>query len=290
MASSIPLDADKSPAGHSGRHAIFIARFREFFSRRRNHNATSILPADANQTYSPSQLSSNRACSHPQNLTECMFLTRLPLEIRLLFYAYVFSHRSTYFIFHQRSTPPDPGYTNFYGDDLLKYHILPESNLNLLQTCKQIYTEAKPTALNNNLFHIIQPIRNPEAAHKPLSAADLGSMIGHLKIHWVYCDEPQVTVGGIRYEKTEDDAWEELWATVSGVCASTTPTLRSLTIEIQAAGRGIEILDADLAEWLRPLRRIRGVRGLEVKIWNSGNKGDVICEGLSRMLCEIMSN
>lgn len=130
----------------------------------------------------------------------------------------------------------------------------------------------------------------PEAARKPLSAADLGRMIWHLKIRWVYCDEPQVTVGGIRYEKTEDDAREELWATVSGVCASTTPTLRSLTIEIQAAGRGIEILDADLAEWLRPLRRIRGVGGLEVKIWNSGNKGDMICEGLSRRLCEIMSN
>lgn len=99
-----------------------------------------------------------------------------------------------------------------------------------------------------------------------------------------------MTVGGIHYEKTEDDAWEELWATVASVCASTTRTLRSMRIEIQAAGRGVEILDADVAEWLRPLRQIRGVKGLGVKIWYSKNTGDVMCEGLSRRLCEIMSN
>lgn len=52
-----------------------------------------------------------------------MLLTRLPLEIRLLIYAYVFSHSLTYFTFHKRSYPPDPGYTNILGDDLLKYQV-----------------------------------------------------------------------------------------------------------------------------------------------------------------------
>lgn len=290
MTASSFLGADEI---RSVRHVNLIARCREFFTRRRNHNATLILPAEVNHAYAHPQSFSNSTYSPSQSLTECMLLTRLPFEIRLLIYAYVFSRSSTYFTFHRRSYPPDPGYTNIFGDDLLKYHIFPESNLNLLQTCKQIYTEAKPTALNNILFHIIQPMRNPEAARKPLLAAELGSMIGHLKVRWVYCNEPQVTVGGIRYEKTENDAWEELWATVASVCASTTRTLRSLKIEIQAAGQEVEILNADSAEWLRPLRQIRGVRGLEVEILYSKNNKmskDVMCEGLSQRMCEIMSN
>lgn len=289
MASSCSFDADKAPAGPRGRHTKFMARCKELFRRRQNHDATLILQADASQACAPTQLSCNNAYSLPQTLPECMFLTRLPPEIRLLIYAYVFGHRSTYFTFHKRSTPPEPGYTNFYGDVLLRNFILAESDLNLLQTCKKIYTEAKPTGLNSILFHIIQPIRHPEAARKPLLAADLGSRIRHLKVRWVYCNEPQMTAGGIHYGKTYDDAWEELWATVAGVCGSTIRTLRSMKIDIQI-GRGVETLDADVAEWLRPLRQIRGVRGLEVKIWNSKNTEDVMCEGLSRRLCEIMSN
>lgn len=93
--------------------------------------------------------------------------------------------------------------------------------------------------------------------------------------------------GARRYEKTEDDAWEELWAKVASICASTTRTLRSLKLKIQAAGRGVEILDADFVEWLRLLRKIRAVRDMEVEILYSKNittSEDVICEGLSRSM------
>lgn len=98
----------------------------------------------------------------------------------------------------------------------------------------------------------------------------------------MYCNEPQVTVGGVLYEKTEDGAWEELWATVAGECASTTRTLRSMQIKIQAAGREVGrdfgcgfcgMAEASAASW-------RG-EGLEVEILYSKNNTtseDEMCE------------
>lgn len=94
-------------------------------------------------------------------IPQSMFLNRLPLEIRLLIYEYVFQdHTFTEVYFFQSPLPvtPHPGYTGFNSH--LWYSRIPAlyPTRALLQTCRGVYQEGLQTAVNSRLLHLRGPL------------------------------------------------------------------------------------------------------------------------------------
>lgn len=152
-----------------------------------------------------------------------------------------------------------------------------------LQTCRQIYQEGAGAARWSSTFCVLgfyawHPIINGRIV--PLIPEKLDSIV-HLETSFVYNHLVRdLHLFGTYCQETNGECWEQVWAMVG---AST--KLKSLKIEIWYNGP-LASMSAD-AKWLRPLRQVRGIRGLEIDI----KYPKLVCHGsrVNEELYEIMS-
>lgn len=214
---------------------------------------------------------------HRSNLTavnyskpESIFLTRLPVEIRLLIYEYVCSSVKGY-IFISNSPPIKSSSFMF------------QPTFAFLKTCRQIYQEGVDAARWSSTFCVLGPIAWHPAINGrivPLIPEKFDSIV-HLETSLVYNHlERDLFLFGTYREETTTECWEQVWAMIG---AST--KLKSLKVEIWYNGP-LAGMSAD-AKWLQPLRQIRGIRYLQIDI----KYPKLECQGsrVNEELYEIMS-
>ncbi len=227
----------------------------------------SLQQATMNHEGPPHSDNNNGLCSSQRRMMSevplpSRFLTRLPTEIRLLVYKYVFSSHTTPVFFHKISARLNPAYPPQYisNDSHVWscYHFLDHLDMSLLRTCRQIYREGLATAVNSSLFYLNGPFSQFNNCWNPLPPQPLGS-ISHLAVQWVYCATGQDAVTGHYYVETERATWENIWATVAAI-----KHLKSLAIFLVYAGPRNK-MHAE-ASWLLPLRQIQGVKSLKIDI------------------------
>lgn len=202
---------------------------------------------------------------------ESMFLSRLPVEIRLLIYEYVCRSVKGY-IFITNSPPT------------MSSSFMFPPTFAFLQTCRQIYEEGADAARWSSTFVLLGPKAwHPILFHGgtvPLVPDKFDSIV-HLETSFVFNHLVRDRyLFGIYREETNTECWEQVWAMIGA-----SRKLKSLKIEIWYNGPLAE-MSAD-AKWLKPLVQIRGIRDLKIDI-KSPKLG---CNGrrVNKDLYEIMS-
>ena len=212
-----------------------------------------------------SQTSSSAEAENYQ--PESNFLNRLPLEIRLLIYEYVFhDHTLTEVYFFQPWLPvtPIPGSSGFKSR--LWYSRLPTTypTRALLHTCRGVYQEASQTAIDSRFLHLRGPLdlsttlrgifKNPHQfpVHR-------FSNICHLALRWVYGVTASSTVWRPYCMGTDTAQWEQLWAMIAD-----NTRLKSLEVNLMYVGPADQMHIN--ASWLRPLRQVKGIRCLRIDV------------------------
>lgn len=193
---------------------------------------------------------------HRSNLTalikskpESMFLSRLPVEIRLLIYEYVCRSLKGYiFITNSQSTKSSS--------------FMFQPKFPFLQTCRQIYQEGADAVRWSRTFIVVgpaawHPIHNGRIV--PLVPDRFDSIV-HLETSFVFNHIVRDRyLFGIYRDETNTECWEQVWAMIVA-----SRKLKSLKIEIlyngPLAGMSVD------ANWLKPLTQIRGIKDLEIDI------------------------
>lgn len=178
-----------------------------------------------------------------------MFLSRLPVEIRLLIYEYVCRSVKGY-IFITNSRPTESSSFIF------------QPRFAFLQTCRQIYQEGADAVRWSSTFHVL----GPYAWHPILNGGivplvpDRFNSIVHLETSFVFNDIVRDRyLFGIYRDETNTECWEQVWAMIGA-----SRKLKSLIIDIWYNGP-FAGMSSD-ANWLKPLTQIRGIKNLEIDI------------------------
>lgn len=198
---------------------------------------------------------------------ESLFFNRLPLEIRLLIYEYVFQdHNLTHVYFFQSYLPvtPHPGYSGFASH--LWYSCLPAiyPTRALLQTCRRVYQEGLQTAIDSRFLHLRGPLdqsttlmsafKNPHQ----FPVHQFGN-ICHLAIRWVYGVTAPSTLWKPYCMGTETAQWQQLWAMIAD-----NTRLKSLEVNLMYVGPANQMhLNAS---WLKPVTQVKGVKCLKIDV------------------------
>lgn len=179
-----------------------------------------------------------------------MFLSRLPVEIRLLIYEYVCRSVKGYIFI--TNSPPTTKSSSFMFQPTFAF----------LQTCRQIYQEGTDATRWSSTFIVLgpctwHPILNGGIV--PLIPDKFDSIV-HLETSFVFNHLVRNRyLFEIYREETNTECWEQVWAMI-GACRK----LKSLKIEIWYNGP-LDEMSAD-AKWLKPLAQIRDIRDLEIDI------------------------
>lgn len=178
-----------------------------------------------------------------------MFLSRLPVEIRLLIYDYVCRNVKGYiFITNSQSTES----SSFMFQPTFAF----------LQTCRQIYQEGADAVRWSSTFIVLgpcawHPILNGRIV--PLVPDKFNSIV-HLETEFVFNHlSRDHHLFGIYRDETNTECWEQVWAMIGA-----SRRLKSLKIKICYNGP-LDGMSAD-ADWLKPLTQIRGIKDLEIDI------------------------
>lgn len=189
---------------------------------------------------------------------EPTILSRLPTEIRLLIYQYVFGDHKTNLFFGKATRPrfthPSEN-PSMYSNAWSCFSFLNQPGLSLLRTCRQIYLEGLETAVECSVFFLRGPACFNHFSNNCLRAVrpDQLCLINNLDIQWVYCPTRVECVRGHDYPKTESITWAAIWDMIS---ANT--KLKNLGLHFVYAGPKEQMHTN--ASWLMPLRHIWQIR------------------------------
>lgn len=216
------------------------------------------------------------------------FLSRLPIEVRLFIYEYVFgslgSHTADCYFFElplsQRTLFPSPylwASPHTFEDR--------DNEVALLRTCRQVHQEAIDTFLNGSFFYVYfrgprSPRVDPNIKLRVYRSPEL-CLIGHLDIHWNYYDTDYPPVSTCSDTKNDIGKWEQLWAAVAA-------HMRLTHLGLNLVYFGPEDQMHAQASWLTPVRHIRRIKNVKIEIRHIGNIGQ-IQDALNQDLEKIMT-
>lgn len=216
-----------------------------------------------------------------------MFLTRLPVEIRMLIYGYVFGgHKSFLFIRANYVTGPkehsDDRNLRIRSFEWTSYPFATHPGLSLLRTCRQIYIEGLDVALSSHIFYLRGPAHFDNLQNsslRPFRPRRLSRM-RHFELQWFYCAGPEYKAGH-QNQVVETDTWDQIWTVIA-----TEMRLSSMELRLEYAGP-MDQMHVD-AEWLKPLRRVRGIKSVKIDTRHFEDHS-LIEAALNKALCDIMS-
>lgn len=216
-----------------------------------------------------------------------IFLTHLPGEIRTHIYEYVFSgHRSFLFIRTNYTRAPiahsDDRNIHIASHEWNSYPFVTHSGLNLLRTCRKVYTEGLAVALSSHIFYLRGPPHFDSLSNRLLrlfSARRL-NLIRHFEVQWFYCSGLDYRPN-CEYPVGEVETWEHIWTFIA-------TEMRLSSIEIRLVyGGPVDQMHVD-APWLQPLHQIRGVKSVKVDIRRYRNE-TLVEPALNKALGDVMS-
>ncbi|KAK2797550.1 hypothetical protein FQN50_009145 [Emmonsiellopsis sp. PD_5] len=208
---------------------------------------------------------------NPPPPKQCLFLTRLPPELRIQIYKLVFGHGLIHLL-HQyniisyiRTNPSE------FGNE----YKIPTS---LLLTCRQIHSEAAPILYSTNTFRVSLQrtwiiFANAIGAHNLSFIRCLRAPIPQSITHWT---------SSMRFKMAGDD--NDTYAAFCEILATKMPGLVELELVLLSLPVG-EARAVD-AGWHAPIRRIRGLRRFRVEIQNRLVAGEEDTVGLVGFLTE----
>ena len=216
-----------------------------------------------------------------------IFLTRLPTEIRILIYGYVFSgHKSFLFVRANYATAPkahsDDRSLHIKSHEWTSYPFATHPGLSLLRTCQQIYTEGLDVALSSHIFYLRGPAHFDNLKNRllrPFCPRRL-NYIRHVEVQWFYCSGPEYKVDH-QYPVVETETWDQIWTVIA-----TKIRLSSMELFLVYAGP-VDQMHVDAA-WLKPLHQIQGVKSVKVDVRSFESLFNMEI-ALNKALCDSMS-
>lgn len=217
---------------------------------------------------SKSQPRKRRALSairQPYTQTHCSFLSRVPGELRNAVYLLILGNglleihyssivASKHRLQHREYCREEDN--GFYGSP----HP-PSNKLALLQTCRQIYTEACGVLYTTNGF-LIRGLRYGVKAFNLFARAASPSRLACIASLTICCEvdifEPRHPLASKTFER-----WKKMWNAISVQM----PGLRNLTLQLQGlfslANRNNTLVTAD-SYWVKPFLRVRNLDTFEI--------------------------
>ncbi len=299
--------------GQTRRPVGFLERWRAWTSPPRGRRQASLSPTETINykaspkiaSHEPSQKtihhglpthkirprSPHRTPSETSTLTvdgnpDSVFLSRLPIEVRLLIYEYVFGDHKTFLFIHGNYAPRSalpPRELSIDSHEWTSYPFVGQREMSLLRTCRQIHQEGLATAVNSSIFYLKGPVGFSQLENRCLRRVrqERLGQICHLDVQWVFRNSDCEHHMRDNPRETAMATWEQIW----GVIAANT-RLKSLQLRLVYIGPEDQMrIDAS---WLDPLRQVRGIKSVMIDIRYFERK-DQVAYDLNGYLWKIMS-
>lgn len=227
----------------------------------RRRNSLSIASSSPSSPSSPS----NKKLKHkipPNPQLDCALLTRLPLELRLEIYAYVFGGTVIHLVqiprrvAHTRCrlrTASDPMRDCRHAIRIPLYPRLgtvATANVALLKTCRKVYTEAAHVLYTANTFDV-----NRLTTFLDFSRTIIPSQLAAItSLHLSWLTSEIIIAPG---QPDNFRRWTKCWC----IIANDMPGLRDLKL-CMASSTEFSMT----AMWVKPLRQVRGLRRFELSV------------------------
>ena len=198
----------------------------------------------------------------PNPQLDCALLSRLPLELRLEIYGYVFGGTVIHLIqiprriAHTRCRLPGPADPIRDCRPAIRVPLHPllgtvaTANVALLKTCRQVYTEAARVLYTANTFDVNQ-LSTFVGFSRSIIPSQLAA-ITSLHLSWL-----KVEMGFASIDPDGFDQWCHCWS----IIASDMPGLRYLKLCM-----GSDTVLSMQQKWVAPLDKVRGLRRFELSV------------------------